>query len=315
MQNQLPIKSLRDLEHRLGVSREVLRALAERVELHYSPFFQEKKSKPFQRPRGNIAKKQRPIDNPSKELKRLQKLIDTKLLKPLALPNYLHGAVRKRTIKTNALEHLGAKTLVKMDITQFFPNVHNTHVYRIWTSVLGCSPRIGNLLTKLTTYKRRLPQGAPTSSSLANIFLASSIPAIEIESRAKDVRPSAFVDDLAFSGEKARDLMEPTRQRLAQDGLKLASKKRKIYGPKDSKTIAGVRLGGSTTRMPHEKMKDFRAGIHKLALGVSVPKGRKKYLGSIQAKIRHASTICESDGKKLQRQLDKTILKLRKSAN
>jgi RNA-directed DNA polymerase len=208
--------------------------------------------------------------------------------------------------------HLGAKTLVKMDITQFFPNVHNTHIYEIWTRVLGCSPRIGNLLTKLTTYKRRLPQGAPTSSSLANIFLATLMPSIEIESRAKGVQTSAFVDDLAFSGQKARDLMETARQRLAPEGLKLASKKRKIYGPKDSKTIAGIRLGQST-RMPHEKMKDYRAGIHKLALGVSVPKGRKKYLESIQAKIRHASGVNETDGQRLQRQLDKTLLRLRKT--
>ena len=121
----------------------------------------------------------------------------------------------------------------------------------------------------------------------------------------KGVKVSAFVDDLALSGDKARSLMEPTRQLLAKDGFKLAYKKREIFGPRDSKTVAGVRLGNSTTRDAHEKMKGLRAGIP--SLGVPLPKGRKKYVESMQAKIRHATNICERDGKKLQRQFNETL--------
>jgi hypothetical protein len=69
MQNQLGIKSLRDLESRLLINRVTLRRLATEVEKHYEPFPQEKRRKPFQRPKKDEKKKIREIDNPSKELK------------------------------------------------------------------------------------------------------------------------------------------------------------------------------------------------------------------------------------------------------
>ena len=72
------------------------RKLAEEIEVHYVPFVQEKKLKPFQWK--NVTKKPRPIDNPSKELKGLQRRIDKILLKPLLFPDCLHGAVPKKTI-------------------------------------------------------------------------------------------------------------------------------------------------------------------------------------------------------------------------
>ena len=97
--------------------------------------------------------------------------------------------------------------------------------------------------------------------------------------------------------------MEPMRQALAKDGLKLASKKRKILGPQKAKVITGVRLGRDGTRAPYEKIKDLRAGIHKLTLGVPLPNGRKHYLESIYAKLRHIESLCEKDGAKLRKQL------------
>ena len=303
MQNQLAIKSLRDLEIRLGIDREILRKLAAEIPLHYEPFPQEKKQKPFQRPRVDGKKKPRHIDNPSLELKKVQRRINRVLLKPLLLPQYLHGAAPGKTIKTNAATHIGSKTVVKMDITSYFPNLSNNHIYRVWTDVLGCSPRIGRILTQLTTYNRHLPQGAPTSSALANIYLSTVMPAIVMTSRLKQVVPSAYVDDVIFSGDNSRQMMEPMRQTLAEDGLKLASKKRKVLGPKKAKILTGVRLGRDEIRAPYEKIKDLRAGIHKLTLGIPLPKGKKMYLESIHAKLRHIESLCARDGAKLRKQL------------
>jgi RNA-directed DNA polymerase len=307
MQNQLGIKSLKDLETRLRSDRTILRKLAREVQSHYEPFPQEKKQKPFQRPSDGGSKKKRDIDNPSKELKAVQRRIHTTLLKPLLLPQYLHGAAPGKTIKTNAATHLGASTVVKMDITNYFPNLSNNHVYKIWTDILGCAPPIGRLLTRLTTFNRHLPQGAPTSSALANIYLASVMPMIIIASRDKEVKPSAYVDDLIFSGEQSRQMMEPMRQVLAKDGLRLSSKKRKVLGPKKAKVITGIRLGRAEVRAPHEKVKDLRAGIHKLMLGVPLPKGRRHYLESLHAKLCHIEGICQKDGIKLRMQLEQAL--------
>jgi RNA-directed DNA polymerase len=252
--------------------------------------------------------KLRPIDNPSEELKAVQRKILSNLLGNIAIPDYLHGAAKGRTIKTNAAAHLGARVVVKMDIKGFFQNVTNNHVYRIWKETLKCSPPVAKLLTRLTTYRRHLPQGAPTSSALANIYLGDVLPQIIRRCEKEVVSPSAYVDDIMFSGDNARAMMEPTREMLAMDGFSFPCKKRKVMGPRSSKVSTGVRLGRYRIRATKEKLSDIRAGIHKIALGIQLPGGRKKYLTSIEAKIRHIESLCEDDGRKLRLQLRTALI-------
>jgi RNA-directed DNA polymerase len=290
------------LEVRLGEKREVLRELANNATGQYSPFQREKKKKPFQRKPGKP--KLRSIDNPSVKLKNVQRKILRRLLADLAIPDFLHGAAKGKTIRSNAEAHLRSNVVVRMDITNYFPNVTNDHVYRVWRDTLGCSPPIANLLTKLTTFQRHLPQGAPTSSALANIYLSSIYRPIEKRCIDADVEKTAYVDDLIFSGENSRLLMEPTRQLLAKEGLKLSARKREILGPRDVKIITGNRLGAGRVRAPRSKLKDIRAGIHKIKLGLIPANEMSKYVDSLRARIRHIASICAQDARSLQEKLD-----------
>src|ERR1017187_9269827 len=168
--DQAPLKSVRELEFLLGVNRETLLQLAKWQE-HYAPFQLAKTPKPHAKKA--VPTKLRNIDNPTTELKRDQGNILTRLLIPIQQPEFHFGAVPRRCIRLHAQAHLGAKTVVKMDIKSYYPNVTNAHIYKVWTEVLKCSPPVGRLLTKLTTCDFHLPQGAPTSPALANLFLAS----------------------------------------------------------------------------------------------------------------------------------------------
>ncbi len=89
--------SLKDLEFRLDERRITLRRLAREPHLYYSPFDREKKVKPFQRV---VSGKTRPIDNPCKELKDIQRKIAARLLGRAEAPGFLHGSVKGRTIIT-----------------------------------------------------------------------------------------------------------------------------------------------------------------------------------------------------------------------
>lgn len=299
---QLELRSLRELEYRLGEDRKRLRELVIRIPELYKPFEQSKKPKPYERAPSN---KKRPIDNPQVELKLIQRKILKRLLDPIIVPDFLYGAVKGRDIVSHAARHLGARTAVKMDIKSFFPNVTNLHVYQTW-QMLGCSPKVAGLLTKLTTFERHLPQGAPTSSALANLYIASLYPPISAMCDENQVKPSAWVDDLTFSGQKARDLMEPTRRILAANGFRLSPKKREILGPRSQKVICGVRLGASELRAPKKKLSDIAAGIHKLEIGLVNGDDRKEYLRSLVARIRHIERVCPRDAKKLSIRLQKS---------
>ena len=289
--------SLRDLEFRLGEDRVTLRRLAKDPQLYYSSFAREKKSKPFQRVKSN---KQRPIDDPCDELKGIQRKIVAKLLKGLNVPDFLHGSVKGRTIITNMAAHQEAEVIVKMDIKSYFVNVTQDLVYRVWHRELKCSEEVTQLLTQLTTFNGHLPQGAPTSSALANIYLSSVFGPILSQSKELGVTPGAYVDDIQFSGPNARLMMEPTRRRLAQDGFSFPNKKREVMGRYKPKIVAGIRAGKDGPRAPKEKLSDLRAGFHKLELGLVPDDEKPAYIKRLAARVSHINQICPKDAAKFQ---------------
>jgi RNA-directed DNA polymerase len=306
-----PRVSLSELEHLLGVDRATLRSLGGNWRDEYRPFEQEKPLKPFQR---EIKKAQiREIDNPSKELKRVQTKILKRLLHPVLLPYFLFGAVKKRSTNDHTREHLGSKCVVKMDVKSYYPNVTSHHVYKVWNQVLGFSPSIAGLLTQLTTYEWHLPQGAPTSPALANIFLSSIYGPVLASCGELNVKPTAWIDDLIFSGENARTVMNLVRQTLGDNGFKMSAKKRIILSGRDVKVITGVRLGAGRIRAPKEKVADLRAAIHKLELSLIEPTGRGRYIESLRGRLGHIENICSQDAVPLQRKLERALKILKKA--
>ena len=303
--SEVPIVSLRDLEHRLGEDRQTLRALAGNWRDEYHPFQQTKAPKPFQR----VVKagKTRDIDNPSEALKAVQKKILNRLLLPVKLPHFLFGAVSPFTVNEHAAQHLGRGTVVKMDVKSYYPNVTNRHVYSVWRQVLKYSPAISSLLTQLTTYKWHLPQGAPTSPALANLFLASIYGPVLDDCAIKDITPTGWVDDLYFSGKEARSVMELVRHTLASNGFKLSSKKRVIFGGRKAKIVTGIRLGAGRIRAPKDKVRDLRAAIHKLEVGCIEEHKKPKYLQSVRGRLHHIERICAADAAPLKRQLEQAL--------
>jgi RNA-directed DNA polymerase len=147
------ILSLNRLAWTLGIPREVLESLAAVAGHHYRPFLLERQGK-----------KPRLIDNPDRCLKDTQRKIYKRLLKDLKFPEYLHGGIKGKSPKTNAAKHLGKRLVVRLDLEDFFPSITNRQVYSVWSRNLDNSPPVSRLLTLLTTYRRRLPQGAPTST-------------------------------------------------------------------------------------------------------------------------------------------------------
>jgi hypothetical protein len=255
----------------------------------------------------------RDIDNPSKQLKRIQKKILDRILVPVPLPHFLHGSVPGRSVALHAAEHFSGRPktnrVVKMDIKKYFPNVTAKHVYSVWRSIVGSSA-LASLLTGLTTYKWHLPQGAPTSTALANLYLASIYEPVIKACEERDLVATAWVDDLTFSGEKPHEVMELARHTLAENGFKLSTKKRIILNGRDAKVITGVRRGAHGLRAEKSKLNDIRAAIHKLELGV-VPNGDlDAYLRSTTGRIRYIKQLCAADAAPLQRAFDRVKKRL-----
>lgn len=297
---KLRLYSMWRLETLLGKSRVELRDVASNAGRCYSPFPKKVCPRPFQKhPR---PPKKRQIDNPVGDLKDIQTRIYQRILKPLVLPSHICGGVKGKTVLANVRMHFGARTLVTLDIRNFFPSITNLQVYNVWRRHLDCSLEISKLLTKLTTFERHLPQGAPTSTLLANLVLSSVDGQIRRECARKGVQYSNWVDDLAFSGDNARDIINTAVETLRDAGLSVSHKKMKIMGPGDRKVLNGV-LMGKFPSLPRERIARLRSGVHKLQSDQVPSPEVEKYIRSLRGRINHLKTIAPQKAEPLTKAL------------
>jgi len=298
---KLNLYSLSRLERILGLDRGYIRALAAVAGRYYSPFTKPNKSRPFER----IAKprKLRVIDNPSEELKAVQSLITERLLKQVELPEHVCGGVKGKSVLDNVALHSGARVLIKIDIARFFPSITNVHVYRVWAGLLGCSPEISGLLTQLTTFERHLPQGAPSSTLLANLVLYSADGPIRGECERVGIRYSSWIDDLAFSSDDPRPIVPLVVATLRKSGFRISRKKLEIIGPRERKILNGVVLGRRVS-VPSERLARVRSGIHKLQEGKVPAAEVDRYVEGLRGGVAQISTIDRAKARRLREDLE-----------
>lgn len=172
---------------------------------------------------------ERVISAPRRRLKRAQHWILEHILVPLAPSDPAHGFVRGRSTVTNATPHVGAATVINVDLKDFFPTVTYRRVKGLFGK-LGYSEEVATVLglvctepdiaeTRLDglTYfvargPRRLPQGAPTSPAITNALC-----------RRFDRRLAGYAAQHAFTYTRyADDLTLSTRDPDARIGSALA---------------------------------------------------------------------------------------------
>lgn len=275
--------------------------LAGKVESHYLPFESPGRERYFQK----CQPKSRLIDNPSEQLKKIQKRIHRQLLRSICFPGHIFGAVPKRSVLDNAEHHVGAFLLVTIDVRKCFPSITNKQVYHVWRTVLGCSPPVAALLTRLTTFQRRLPQGSPASPLISNLFIWSIDQPIREACEARGLIYSTFIDDLAFSGARAREMIQIAASVLASNGLRISHNKIRIMGPQDIKLLTGTRLGELQARVSKEKISRVRSGIHKLNIGLVPQEEHQAYVDSLIGQLRYIEQLSSKDGLKCIRELTK----------
>jgi RNA-directed DNA polymerase len=297
----LDLYSFRYLTVQLGFSRSQLLDLSSHAGGYYKPFPKQAKVRPFAR--HVTPHKKRLIDNPTGLLKVVQSRIEARLLARLAIPEHLLGGVRGKTIKQNAALHFGAPYIVTVDIKNLFPSITPVQIYSVWNKTLNCSPEIAEILTKLTTFRGRLPQGAPTSTLLANFVLGSIDAPIRTACETHRVEYSSWVDDLVLSGECARDILPIVIKLLLESGFKVRHSKISVMRPGEKKAINGLVLGKLIT-VENRYLKRIRAGIHNLQIARVPQSDIGKYVMSLEGQINYVRLFDPTKAARLRSNLD-----------
>lgn len=188
------IGSLNALARVLGVSVSELQRLAKRADKFYRP------GKLVIKP----GKKPRPTRKAIGPLHAVQERILHNILRKVEYPSYLHGGIRgghgrSRSPISNARAHLGAASVVDLDIESFFPSLDALKVKRIWREFFGFPEDVAECLTSLTTELGHLPQGASPSTYLANLVFFDREPLLANEFGRQGLRYTRFIDDITIS--------------------------------------------------------------------------------------------------------------------
>lgn len=176
-------------------------------------------------------------ESPPAGMVSLQKWIHQMLLE-IALPNYV---LSFKSPKENNTRHRGSRIVKKLDILRFFPNTDARYIHRFFQDDLGCSEEISRLLTNITTYKRHLPTGAPSSPILSFWAYKSMWDEVDRLCREDGCIFTLLIDDITISGHRVSgDLVWRISKVLHRYGLALKKSKGKRYRPGGFREINGV---------------------------------------------------------------------------
>jgi len=142
----------------------------------------------------------REICEPLPSLKEIQRWILDNVLVQVPISKFAKAYRTGYSIKNNSRFHLRQKQVLRLDIKDFFPSIKGHNIFSIFKR-LGYSAEVSGMLTGLTTLHNSLPQGAPTSPSLSNIYMNRCDARIAGYCLVRKIRYTRYSDDLTFSGE------------------------------------------------------------------------------------------------------------------
>lgn len=195
-----PIRTLGALSRALRFDEALLLKMAQEASNHY------RLAKPKVKADGSI---RQPFDAEG-VLKEIHRRIKSEILDHVTFPYFLTGSLKGRDAKRNAELHAGSRIIICEDIQNFFPTTSASVVMDIWQNCLGFSQEVSSVLTALTTKEGALPQGAITSSFLANLAFWRHESALHDKLDTQGIQYSRYVDDIVVSSKRFLPTEEQT---------------------------------------------------------------------------------------------------------
>lgn len=207
------------------------------------------------------------ISAPTNDLKIIQRKILRSILERVPLHPSATGFRMRRSIITNAKNHIGQEVVIKIDIKDFFPSITFERVKGMYIR-LGYPDRVAEVLAELSTYKGRLPMGAPTSPLLSNIITTRLDRRFTNLSKKIGFRYTRYADDLAFSSEDINftRYIPFFRKIIEDEGFEVNEEKTVIARKGGQQKITGV-VVNKKVNIDRKDYKRLRAVVHNCVNG------------------------------------------------
>ncbi|MBQ0994780.1 RNA-directed DNA polymerase [Micromonospora sp. H61] len=193
-------------------------------------------------------------------------------------------------------QHLRARSLIKMDLHNFFHTIDERQVYRIFAD-LGYAPLLALELARLCTRQAHngfphptrflvrhqrhsaipnystgaigfVPQGAPTSGAIANLTVRPLDEALAALASKHRLVYTRYADDIVLSSSgpfdrrMAASLMRQARREVAGCGFAVHDRKSRLTPPGARRIVLGLLVDGDRVRLPKEMRSRISTHIH-----------------------------------------------------
>lgn len=228
---------------------------------------------------------ERVVYNPHKHIRRIQRRINKRIFNQrhnkgglISWPSYLFGSIPNNPQKIHlerkdyvscAAQHCECKSIMKMDIADFFDNIHEEHVYLIFRKLLRFPEEVSNILTDICCHEGSVIQGALTSSYIASAVLFELEPTVVKKLHDKGLTYTRLVDDITISSKKfGYEFSYAERiviDMLYNKGLPTNNAKTEILNTSSSELLVhGLRVNFKEPRLPSKEVGKIRASVKHL---------------------------------------------------
>jgi hypothetical protein len=221
----------------------------------------------------------------------------------VAIPDFPHekncGYVRGRNTRDNAKFHVGAKSILKLDIKGYFPSISQTRVSSFLKG-LGVDAEIAQLLADFLCIGGKLPLGLPSSPVVANAISHSMD--VDLNGLAEKSHSvySRYADDITYSSNFDLPSVNDISKIVERHGFALAPEKTRRSKRGQNHYVTGLSV--SELDAPHapRKMKrilrqelyyskEFGLDDHLNRLGLNDHFERQSYINHLDGRVKYIS--------------------------
>jgi len=218
-----------------------------------------------------------------------------KHLAKIETPDYVNHK-RGRSHVKNAEEHTGYHSVIKTDISNYYPSITRAMLKGMFIKEFKCAIDVAGILADICTFqKAHLATGSPVSGYLA--FLASKdlFDKVHEISKERGCVFTLYVDDLTISGDTAtKRLLKEVMASVKAAGLKTNHAKSKTFAPHATKMITGVAVKGNQCLLPNKRHKQIAE--NRKAIANAQQADQKEILKrSLKGRLMAAKQITDSD--------------------
>jgi len=220
----------------------------------------------------------RTVHSPHRLIRRIQRRINRRIFSVdsvLSWPPFVFGSlpnqydddqVYAKDYIACARVHCGAKSLLKLDIKDFFDNIGQDLVEEIFLKVFKYPLEVSRALANICCFDGRVVQGALTSSYLACLCLHDVEGNVVHRLANKNLSYTRYVDDITVSSKSGATSFDYAisiiKAMLESKDLPLNIAKTKIQRMStEPLTVHGLRISFSEPRLPADEVRRIRAGV------------------------------------------------------